>query len=171
LGGSFISSSRGWSWGGADLLGQVDVPLVDQASLDLRKTLGELGHDGFELVLFLELLNHVGVDAIREKDAHQELHGQLELGPKAQISPDALECDVDVAVGQDESGPGLLGHVNAFEHLGPGLDAELLTKPAVERAQDELGQQKDRLLLADDLEDVHLPPVIGLSHGLVAGLA
>ncbi len=59
--------------GRANLLGQEGVPLVDQASFDLRKMPGELGHDGLKLVLLLELLDHVRVDLLCQKKAHHEL--------------------------------------------------------------------------------------------------
>ena len=94
LGGNCISSSRGWSrwiwllmpsmWpapttatmrpagSGADLLCQERIPLVDQALFDLRETLGEFGHDRFELVLLLELLDHVHVDLLGEQAAHEK---------------------------------------------------------------------------------------------------
>ncbi len=106
-----------------------------------------------------------------DEDARGQLHEQLELVPEAQIAPDAFQRDLDVAIGQDELGSGFFRQLDALEHLGARLDAQLLAQTPIEAGHDQLRQQEGGLLLPDDLEDVHLRPVVRLGHRLVASLA
>jgi hypothetical protein len=155
----------------ADFLSQIDITFIDKTTFHLGKGIGQGLHHPFHLILLFDFFNGLLVNFFTEKDTSQKLTEHFDLIPEIEISPDPFQGYFHVSIRADQSGPGLSGLDNAFHHLGSGLDPEFVTKFTIKRSQHKLHQDKQGLFFLDNLENIHFPPVIPISHGPVSGLA
>ncbi len=156
---------------GADFFGQILIPFLDQNAFKHGHGFSHIRHQGLQDILLFHFFDIFLTDIIGFGKGDQQLIQQFVFFPEGHGLPGTGEGNTDFPVGQVNGRPQGIRRLDGPDHLGTRNDVELGGDPLLKRRQNEIGQQQKGFLFLDDLDDIHILPLIFHADGLVAGCA
>ncbi|AOY59953.1 uncharacterized protein Dmul_31830 [Desulfococcus multivorans] len=156
---------------GPDAVGQILVPLVDEDAFENREGSADVIQEAFQDVLLLHALHVRLADLPQIPHGENELKEELHPVPESHDPPGPRQGHPDVPVSQVNPGSHGIRRLHGRQHLLSGDDVEFLGDAFLEGRQHEVRKEQKGLLFPNDLDDIHLPPLVLLPDGLVSGCA
>ena len=154
----------------ADLLGQVEIALVDQHALDARHRLAELVEEPRQRVALAEVPQVVLAELLLLEHPGDQRRDQHQLLPERERAPGPTQGDADLAVAEVHGDAAFLRSPRRLEQFRARSHTQLQAQRALIGRHHEVQRQGGELLVADDLAQVEPVEALRLGERLVAPL-
>ena len=153
-----------------DLLGHVDVPLVDQYPFGLGQGLAQLGHQPGHDILPAHGGQLVLVQLGFFKERGDERGQQVALFEPWRVVPGPAQGDAHVAVAEHQGNVQGFGALRGLQELFSGRHAGLVAQPLLVGGENQVGQKGAELFAANELLQIQLLPGLAVGQCLIAVL-